>query len=151
MELCAPLLTPTQLCHGISLSCKVAFILLKMTSAVPHLGPLVVHIPRKRWATLLVSKIWTVMGFIFSLPAMTAFNIVNLANKGYMVEKTWFLMSVKEKNIIFNISLWEIPASLEPSVMRVCGPSLICTTNSFLKWGANASFTIHAVLVVAHL
>lgn len=48
---CCPQRGQHNFCLGIPFSSKVEFILLKMTSAVPHLVPLVVHIPRKRWTT----------------------------------------------------------------------------------------------------
>ena len=48
-------------------------------------------------------------------------------------------------------SACEIPVSLEPSVMRVYGPSLIFTTNSSRKWGAKAPLTMLDVFVLADL
>ena len=62
---------PTQLHHGILWFCKVASIFWKISSAVPDLVPLVVHISRNRCATLVTSNTRTVRGLIFSLPALT--------------------------------------------------------------------------------
>lgn len=155
MELCEPVFTaalsterPTQFCHGISFSSKVELILLKMTSAVPHLVPLVVHIPRKRWTTWSFIKIRKVKGFNFSTPAMTAYKHAKPPILLYRLLKTKSCqIIVEEKNIMLN----GLPVSFDPSVMRVYGPSLICTTNSFMKCGASASLTIHEVLVLGHL
>lgn len=155
MELCEPVFTaalsterPTQFCHGILFSSKMELILLKMTSAVPHLVLLVVHIPRKRWTTWSFIKIRTVKGFIFSTPAMTAYKHAKPPILLYRWLKTKSCqIIVEEKNIMLN----GLPVSFDPSVMRVYGPSLICTKNSFMKCGASALLTIHEVLVLAHL
>ena len=93
-------------------------------------------------------KIRTVRGFIFCTPAMTAYKHAKPPILLYRRLKTKSCqIIVEEKIITFN----GLPVSLDPSVMRVYGPSLICTSNSFMKCGASASLTIHEVLVLAHL
>lgn len=82
MELCGPIFTaalsterPMQFSQGMPCSSKVPLILVKISLAVPLLVPLVVHILKNWWTTLLPIKTRTVSGFIFSTPIiMTSYN-----------------------------------------------------------------------------
>lgn len=60
----------TQFPQGMASFCKTLFIFWKITSAVPQLRPLVLHISKNLWTTFPLSNIHTVSGFIFSCPAM---------------------------------------------------------------------------------
>ena len=63
---------PMQFSQGMSCSSKAVFILVKISLAVPHLVPVVVHIFKNWWTTFLPMKIRTVSGFIFATPIMTS-------------------------------------------------------------------------------